>query len=66
MSLLVFSFSPRSQKEGIRMRELDPGFKVTGLAFMVGELAAIIICDGMHPISARCETTSDSWADGRG
>ena len=35
---------------GIRMREVDLGLKVMRHAFMVAELASIVIGDRMHPV----------------
>lgn len=35
---------------GVRMGEIDPGIKIAGHALMVGELATIVIGDGMHSI----------------
>ena len=45
------------------MREVDPGPKVTGHAFMAGEFTAIAIGDRMTPPLVRGETLPDCVSD---
>ncbi len=51
---------------GIRMREVDRRGKVTRHAFMVGELAAIVIGDAMNPVLVRGEPFGNGASDGLG
>ena len=62
VGVLVQTTLPR----GIRMREIDLGPKVMSHAVMVGELAAIVIGDDMHPVLVRSEDTSDGFSHGLG
>ena len=48
---------------GIRMREVDLGLKVMRHAFMVAELAPIVIGDRMHPVLVRGERLCDGVTD---
>ena len=60
IGIFIQSTFPR----GIRMREVDASFKVTGHAFMAGKFTSVVIGNGMHPVYVWGEPVYDSIPDG--
>ena len=59
IGIFIQSTLPR----GIRMREVDASFKVTGHAFVVGKFTSVVIGSSKHPFYVWGEPVYDSVSD---